>query len=62
VPSYLDGVLGGQHEERGLQRVPLAGDGHALLGHGLEQGALRLGRGAVDLVGQQDVGEGGGRP
>ncbi len=31
--------------------------GHPVLLHGLEQGGLGLGRGAVDLVGQEDVGE-----
>src|SRR5256885_17245366 len=29
--------------------------------HGFEQGALRLGAGAVDLVGQQHLGENGAR-
>ena len=35
----------------------LALDGDLALLHGLEQGRLRLGRGPVDLVGQQEVGE-----
>ena len=35
----------------------LAASGHAALLHGLEQGGLRLGRGAVDLVGQDQVRE-----
>ena len=30
-----------------------------MLGHGLQQGALHLGAGAVDLVGQQHLGEDG---
>ena len=37
--------------------MPLAADGHLPLLHRLEQGGLRLGRRAVDLVGQDDVGE-----
>ena len=53
----LDGVLRGQHDERLVQPVALAGDGHRLLLHGLQQRGLRLGRRAVDLVGQQHVGE-----
>jgi hypothetical protein len=32
-------------------------DRHLALGHRLQQGALRPGRGPVDLVGQEDVGE-----
>ena len=39
------------------QRVGHAVDGHVALGHRLEQRRLRLGRGPVDLVDQQDVGE-----
>ena len=56
-PFLLDRVLRGQHEERVGQPVPLAADGHLPLLHRLEQGGLRLGRRAVDLVGQHDVGE-----
>ena len=37
----------------------LAVDGDLRFVHGFEQGGLRLRRGAVDLVGQQDVGEDG---
>ena len=53
----LDRVLGGQHEERLGQRVGLPADGDLVLLHGLQQRGLGLGRGAVDLVGQHDVGE-----
>ena len=53
----LDGVLRGQDQERLLQRVAGVADGDLLLLHGLQQGALHLGRGAVDLVGQDQVGE-----
>ena len=56
-PLLLDRVLGRQHEERVGQLVPLAADGHLPLLHRLEQRRLGLGRGAVDLVGQHDVGE-----
>ena len=54
---HLDRVLRGQHEERLRQRVLLLGDGDAVLLHRLEQRRLRLGRGAVDLVGQHEVAE-----
>ena len=58
VGAFLvDRVLGGHHEERLRQRVCLVADGDLPLLHGLEQGALHLGRGAVDLVGQNQVGE-----
>ena len=53
----LDGVLRRQHEERVGQLVPGAADGDLPLLHGFEQGGLRLGRRAVDLVGEDDVGE-----
>ena len=40
-----------------LERIRLAVDRHLVLLHRLEQRRLRLRRGAVDLVDQQDVGE-----
>ena len=56
-PLHLERVLGGQHEERRHKPVGRAGDGDRPLLHGLEQGRLGLGRGPVDLVGQEQVGE-----
>ena len=56
-PLLLDRVLRGQDEEGVGQAVPLAADGDLALLHRLEEGRLGLGRGAVDLVGQDDVGE-----
>jgi hypothetical protein len=56
-PLHLDGVLRGQHEERRGQRVRLLADGDRALLHGLEQRRLRLGRRAVDLVGEHEVRE-----
>jgi hypothetical protein len=53
----LDRVLRREHEERLGQRVVLAPDGDLVLLHRLEQRGLGLGRRAVDLVGQDDVGE-----
>ena len=53
----LDRVLRGEHEERVGQRVGDAADGDLPLGHDLEQRRLHLGRRAVDLVGEHEVGE-----
>ena len=53
----LDRVLRGQHEERVGELVPHAADRDLPLLHGFEQRGLRLGRRAVDFVGQDDVGE-----
>ena len=53
----LDRVLRGEHEERLGQLVAHAADGDLVLLHGFEQGGLRLRRRAVDLVGEDDVGE-----
>ena len=56
-PFLLDGVLRGEHEERLGQLERLPADGDLLLLHRLEQRRLHLGRRAVDLVGEHDVGE-----
>jgi hypothetical protein len=53
----LDRVLSGHHQEGLGHLVRLARDGDLPLLHHLEQRALHLGRRAVDLVGQQQVGE-----
>ncbi len=52
-------VLGRHHEERSGQRVGLVADGNLALLHRLQKGALNLGGRAVDLVGQNEVGEDG---
>ena len=54
---HLQRVLGGQHEERRQKPVRRTGDGDRPLLHGLEQGGLGLGRGPVDLVGQEQIGK-----
>ena len=56
-PLELDRVLRGNHHERPRQRMGLAVGRHLPLAHRLQQGALRARRGAVDLVGQHNVGE-----
>ena len=61
-PLVFDRVLGGDHQERLWQRVGDAVDADLRLLHGLEEGGLGLGRRAVDLVGQQHVGEDGPGP
>ena len=47
----------GHHQKRIGQANGLVADGYLPLLHRLEQGRLDLGRGAVDLVGQHQVGE-----
>ena len=53
----LDGILRGQHHERLRQLVGVVVHGHLRFVHGFEQRRLRLRRGAVDFVRQDDVGE-----
>ena len=53
----LDRVLRGEDDERLGQRVGLVADRDLPLLHRLEQRALHLGGGAVDLVGEHEVGE-----
>ena len=56
-PVVLDRVLGGDDHERVAHRVGPAFDGDLAFAHALEQCALRAGRGAVDLIGEQDMAE-----
>jgi hypothetical protein len=53
----LDRVVGRQHDERPGQRPRLPVDADLPLAHGLQQRGLGLRRRAVDLVGQQQLGE-----
>ena len=53
----LDGVLRGHHHERLVEGEGVVADGDLALLHGFEQGALHLGGGAVDFVGEHEVGE-----
>ena len=53
----LQGILRGEDQERIGQLVGLIADGHLPLLHRFEQRALDLGRGAVDLVGEDQVRE-----
>ncbi|MNM87760.1 hypothetical protein D3C81_999490 [compost metagenome] len=53
----LDGVLRRQHEEQLGHPVAVPGHGDLAFLHGLQQRRLDLGRGAVDLVGEDQVAE-----
>jgi hypothetical protein len=53
----LDRVLRREHGEARAHHMRLAVDRHAAFLHRLEQRGLRLRRGAVDLVGEQQLGE-----
>ena len=53
----FDGVLRGQHHERLRELVGVVVHGHLRFVHGFEQRRLRLRRGAVDFVRQNDVGK-----
>ncbi len=55
--GLLHGILGGDGQKRRRQPERVAADRDPPLLHGLQQGRLHLGRGPVDLVGQQQVGE-----
>src|SRR5438876_279474 len=50
-------VLGRHDEERRVDEVRAAAERYVALLHRLEQAGLYAGRGAVDLVGEEDVGE-----
>ena len=54
---HFDGILGGHDQEGRFEfvRGGAAGDGPLL--HGFEQRGLCFGRGAIDFVGQHQVGE-----
>ena len=53
----LDRILRRQHEQRPIELMAHAADRDLILLHRLEQRRLRLRRRAIDLVGQDDVGE-----
>ncbi len=53
----LDRVLGREHVEGARNVVPVAGDGHVVLLHRLQQRRLGARARAVDLVGHQQLGE-----
>ncbi len=57
----LDRVLRGHHKERLFELVDRAGRRHGTFLHRLEQCRLRFRRGAVDLVGQEQLREDGSR-
>ena len=52
-------ILGGHDKERLLEFANLAAGGDAFLLHGFEHGGLRFGGGAIDFVGENQVGKNG---
>src|ERR1035441_949875 len=56
---HFDGILRGHHQKRRFQLMGGGARGHGALLHRLQPGGLRLGRGAINLVGQHQVGENG---
>ena len=56
-PLVLDRILRGQDQEQLGQREGAPADGHLLLLHRFQQRALHLRGRAIDLVGEQEVGE-----
>ncbi len=58
----LDGVLRGDHHERLGQGTRVIVHRHLRFVHGFKQRALGFGSGAVDFIGQHDVGENRARP
>src|SRR5207253_2020799 len=55
----FDRVLSSKHEEWHLESIARLANGHLFFLHRLEQRALHLGGGAVDLVGQDQIGKDG---
>jgi hypothetical protein len=53
----FDRVLRGEHDERRGQSMRRAFNGDVSFGHRFEQRRLGFRRGAIDLVGEHDVGE-----
>jgi hypothetical protein len=53
----FDGILRGEDREIGRQGVGVTVNGDQALLHGLKQGRLGFGGRAVDLIGQQEIGE-----
>jgi len=58
-PFHLDWILRGEDKERGAKLMAVAGDCDGPLLHCLEERRLGLGRGPIDFVGQDDIGENG---
>src|SRR5207245_2712327 len=56
-PLLLHRVLRRQNKKRRLERVSLAAGRHVIFLHGLKQSRLCLGGSAIDLIGEDHVGE-----
>lgn len=57
--AEFDGVLGGDDEEEAVEVVAVSLHGDLAFAHGLEEGALGSGGGAVDFIGEEYVREDG---
>ncbi len=57
MPAKFHGVFGGDDKKHFREIAAFAFHAHLAFAHRFEQGGLRARGGAVDLVGQQDVGE-----
>src|SRR3954469_17533315 len=57
--SKLDRILSGDDEEEFRQSAPFPFDADLRFTHSLEEGGLGPGRGAVDFIGEKNVGEDG---
>ena len=58
VGAFLfDGVLGGHYKERFVEREGVVADCDLAFLHSLEECGLHFGRGAVDFIGQYEIGE-----
>ncbi len=51
----LDGILGRHDQKEVRQPISLPTHRNLPLAHGLQQGGLHLGRGAIDLVGKEQI-------
>src|SRR4030095_4524686 len=54
---HLNGILGREHDKRKREPVSLAPQGYFAFLHRLEERCLRLGRGAIDFIREQNIGE-----
>lgn len=59
---HLDWVLGGKHEKKGWKRAAFFANGHSLLLHRFEEGALGFWGCAVDFVSKHDFSKDGAWP
>jgi len=60
IGAFLfEGILGSENKERFLELIAGIAEGDLSFLHGFQQGALNFRRGAVDLIGEDEVGKDG---